>query len=162
MSLFESGELNEERKKERKLTIEKKRREEKRVFSTRLSPKLIQNIGVVSRLRGVTVEEAVEEALFEWIRVNTPPGVTINIYQPVSVSIAKVDKIEIQILTREMQRLLKVFENPSTPTNFEAINYREKCRDELLEKLRKAVVLEERTRDPELQVIITQAEVALK
>lgn len=79
----------------------------------------------------------------------------MNVYNPVSVSVTKVDKIEVQLIAEELKRLTKIL--PSCQNE-----YRDRWRKELFQKLRKAMVLEERRRDPQLQAIIARAEEDLK
>ena len=79
----------------------------------------------------------------------------MNVYNPVSVSVTKVDKIEVQLIAEELKRLTKILCSCQN-------EYRDRWRKELFQKLRKAMVLEERTRDPQLQAIIARAEEDLK
>lgn len=76
----------------------------------------------------------------------------MNIHQPISVNLTRIDKIEVQIVSQELIRLEKIY---STVKDL-------KAKGDLLNKLREAVILQERTRDPELQQIIQQTEVTLK
>lgn len=93
---------------------------------------------LIATMKGFRVSEAAEQALFDWIERNRPPNVTVNVYNPVSVSVTKVDKIEVQLIAEELKRLTKILSSCQN-------EYRDRWRKELFQKLRKAMVLEERT-----------------
>lgn len=54
---------------------DRKRREEKRreQLNIRISPELKHSLRIVCRVQGIEIQQAVEQALFDWIRTNSPP-----------------------------------------------------------------------------------------
>lgn len=134
---------------------DQKGEEKRRQFNQRLPARLIQSLKIVATLKGLRLSEAVEQALLDWIERNRPPSVTVNVYQPISVSVSKIDHVEVQLAVERLTRLAGILERCSN-------EYRAKWREDLLRELRKAYILEHRTRDPELQQIIAAVETHLR
>jgi hypothetical protein len=89
----------------------------------------------------------------DWTERNRPPGIQIINMAPISVSVTKVDKLEARIVIDDLRDAFTIMSG--TPR--EARGYPEFVR-KLVEQLKKAMIVEQRTRDPELAALIQQVE----
>jgi hypothetical protein len=112
------------------------------------------NFQIVAKSRGFRrIEDAMEEAMRDWIERNRPPGIQIINMAPISVTVTKIGKLEARLAIQDLQSALTLLKD----TPCEAEGYPDFAR-KLLEQLRKATPIAERTRDPELAALIQQVE----
>jgi hypothetical protein len=160
---FDQTEQIEERKKERFLERERKEGRKEgptvRIMISYRVPRIVRdNFQLVAKLRGFRrYEDAMAEALQDWIERNRPPSVQIINMAPVSIIVTKIGKLEARIAVEDLTAALNLVAN--TPP--EAEGYPEFAR-KLLDQLRKATAIVQRTRDPELSNLIAQVEAQIQ
>jgi hypothetical protein len=159
MERFDRTEQIEDRKIERFLERERKEGRKEgptsRIAVCYRVPRIVRdNFQLVAKLRGFRrYEDAMAEAMQDWIERNRPPSVQIINMAPISVSVTKVDKLEARIVIDTLRDAFNIV--AETPR--EARGYPEFVR-KLVEQLKKAMIVQQRTRDPELAALIQQVE----
>jgi len=156
---FDQTAESPERKKERFLERERKEGRKEgptaRIMISYRVPRIVRdNFQLVAKLRGFRrYEDAMAEAMQDWTERNRPASIQIVNMQPISVQVTKIDKLEARIVIEDLRTAFDVVS--ATPR--EAEGYSDFVR-KLVERLKKAMIVQERTRDPELAALIQQVE----